>query len=341
MNHRPPAGVSPPQPTLSGGADDRPRLPQWRSRRPAHRSPADHQLHRRRPGDPCRDSQPRADHSPDGAGGRGRDVPASRRRSPGASWGCPRSPEPTVGTCPTGALLGPLGRLSTLPSRKTPSGRCMPASAHGFKASEPPSSVSSLAFGVHEHDHGNQWGEPSRPLPAREGALGIRDATRLIELHSPVGWTNVATRRDLDVLRREVGALRGDVHRLDHRIMRFEDRVGKGFTTLDEQFVDIDNRLTRIEARFTHIGSGFRDVDGPFHHFRRAVPWHRPQARPAPHRHPNPDVGHHGHDGCAGCHPDHRGQALTGAVEPTTPMEDRSLNAEGRTGRPWPNGLLA
>ena len=68
---------------------------------------------------------------------------------------------------------------------------------------------------------------------------------------------------------------------------------------------------------------------------------HRRQARPARHRHPNPDIGPHGHDGFAGCCPDRCGNSLAGPVESTTPIEDRPSNVEDRTARSWPNGLLA
>jgi hypothetical protein len=100
-----------------------------------------------------------------------------------------------------------------------------------------------------------------------EQVLGVRDAATLMEYLPPVGWADVATRRDLDTIERDVDGLRGDVQRLDHRISRFEDRMEERFNSVDQRFTALDSRFADIDTRLTHLDSRFTGTDNRFTSF--------------------------------------------------------------------------
>ena len=65
-----------------------------------------------------------------------------------------------------------------------------------------------------------------------EQVLGPAEATALMEYLPPVGWADVATKRDLDVL-----GMRFD--RVDERLAEMDRRW-------DERFTQVDRRLERL-----------------------------------------------------------------------------------------------
>ena len=72
-----------------------------------------------------------------------------------------------------------------------------------------------------------------------EEALGPDAATTLMEHLPPVGWADVATKRDLDALEQRLA-------------LRFE-AIDNRFETIDHRFETIDHRFETIEHRFASL----------------------------------------------------------------------------------------
>ena len=70
----------------------------------------------------------------------------------------------------------------------------------------------------------------------------------------PVGWSNVATKDDINLLRAEMNQRFGFV---DEKFKQIDAR----FTTIDERFKQIDARFDQIDARLDRVDSRLDQID--------------------------------------------------------------------------------
>lgn len=91
--------------------------------------------------------------------------------------------------------------------------------------------------------------------------VGRKEGTTLMELLPPVGWADVATKRDLDQLEARLIAQfeRGFVG-IDQRCVGIDHR----FVGIDQRFVGIDQRFERVDQQFERVDDRFDRVDQQF-----------------------------------------------------------------------------
>ena len=81
--------------------------------------------------------------------------------------------------------------------------------------------------------------------------VGRKEGTTLMELLPPVGWADVATKRDLDQLEARL------IAQFERRFVGIDHR----FVGIDQRFVGIDQRFERVDQQFERVNDRFDRVD--------------------------------------------------------------------------------
>ena len=90
-----------------------------------------------------------------------------------------------------------------------------------------------------------------------EEHMGKERAAAMMNLLPPIGWGDVAMKRDLDVV----------VERIDARFERVDarfDRVDARFAQVDARFVQVDARFEQMDARFDAMDAKFEGLEARF-----------------------------------------------------------------------------
>ena len=86
-----------------------------------------------------------------------------------------------------------------------------------------------------------------------------------MELPPPVGWADVATKRDLDQLEaRLIAQFERRFVGIDHRFVGIDQRfvgIDQRFERVDQQFERVDDRFDRVDQQFERVNDRFDRVD--------------------------------------------------------------------------------
>ena len=95
--------------------------------------------------------------------------------------------------------------------------------------------------------------------------VGRKEGTTLMELLPPVGWADVATKRDLDQLEaRLIAQFERRFVGIDHRCVGIDQRfvgIDQRFERVDQQFERVDDRFDRVDQQFERVNDRFDRVD--------------------------------------------------------------------------------
>ena len=88
--------------------------------------------------------------------------------------------------------------------------------------------------------------------------VGRKEGTTLMELLPPVGWADVATKRDLDQLEARL------IAQFERRFVGIDQRcvgIDQWFERVDQQFERVDDRFDRVDQQFERVNDRFDRVD--------------------------------------------------------------------------------
>ena len=95
--------------------------------------------------------------------------------------------------------------------------------------------------------------------------VGRKEGTTLMELLPPVGWADVATKRDLDQLEaRLIAQFERRFVGIDHRFVGIDQRfvgIDQRFERVDQQFERVNDRFDRVDQQFERVNDRFDRVD--------------------------------------------------------------------------------
>jgi hypothetical protein len=104
-----------------------------------------------------------------------------------------------------------------------------------------------------------------------EEVLGPQPAEALMELMPPVGWADVATKRDLDALEQRMELrFKAVDHQFEAMDQRFEamdqrfEAMDQRFEAMDQRFESMDRRFETLDRRFDGVDQQFGGVDQQF-----------------------------------------------------------------------------